>query len=154
SRRLQISTTSIRPLWRANWQSLRFSISLTSQPILPGWGPSPFATGVTTYLDRPGSLETSPRIYLEVRPAQLESSVLAMVDTAAPWCIFTSRIGEILQTSFDPVEGVALNTRLGTFTGHLYQVPLTFPAREGESLDVDAMVFVSLDWPGGNFLGY
>jgi hypothetical protein len=36
----------------------------------------------------------------------------------------------------------------------LYRVPITFPGLLGEALDLQATVFVSTDWPGGNFLGY
>ncbi|HEX4962380.1 MAG TPA: hypothetical protein VF173_16200 [Thermoanaerobaculia bacterium] len=85
----------------------------------------------------------------------LQIPVLAMVDTAAPWCIFTSRIGEVLRKAYDPIsDRIWLSTRLGTFVGQLYKVPITFPAQEGVDLKLDATVFVSPDWQGDNFLGY
>jgi hypothetical protein len=78
-----------------------------------------------------------------------------MVDTAAPWCLFTAQIGRALQDDFHPIsDGLLLNTRLGTFGGRLYLVPVTFPVVRGEALILDVTVFVSPDWPGGNFLGY
>jgi hypothetical protein len=49
---------------------------------------------------------------------------------------------------------VVLSTRLGVFQGTLYRGQVTLPADEGESLDLDATVFVCPDWPGPNFLGY
>lgn len=77
------------------------------------------------------------------------------MDTAAPWCIFSPSIGASLQQDFDPVsDDVLLSTRLGIFKGSLYRVPITFPALLGEALDLQATVFVSPNWPGGNFLGY
>jgi hypothetical protein len=108
------------------------------------------------YLDSDGSsLGEGPRIFLEVYPPLTEIPVLAMVDTAAPWCIFASRIGEIIHRSFDPVsDEVWLSTRLGKFRGLLYRTPLVLLAHEGEALRTDATVFVSPDWPGNNFVGY
>ncbi|MFL6235648.1 MAG: hypothetical protein ACJ76N_21100 [Thermoanaerobaculia bacterium] len=47
-----------------------------------------------------------------------------------------------------------MSTRLGTFRGDLYRVPLFFEALDGEALDIEATVFVSPSWPGENFLGY
>jgi hypothetical protein len=78
-----------------------------------------------------------------------------MVDTAAPWCIFEPKIGKLIRESFDRVSAdVSLSTRLGTFIGSLYRGPLWVPALEGESLDVEATVFVSPDWQGPSFIGY
>ncbi len=78
-----------------------------------------------------------------------------MVDTAAPWCIFDSEVGEMLQEHFEPVSReVSLSTRLGLFRGSLYRAPLAFPATTGGPFEVESTVFVSPNWPGGNFLGY
>lgn len=78
-----------------------------------------------------------------------------MVDTGAPWCIFSPDIGEFLQDGFEPVsDWLFLSTRLGTFSGVLYRVPLKFAMSEGEPLTINATVFVSPDWSGPNFIGY
>jgi hypothetical protein len=78
-----------------------------------------------------------------------------MVDTGAPWCIFEPRLGKFIRESFDQVsEEISLSTRLGTFRGDLYRVPLFFEALEGEPLEIEATVFVSPNWPGESFLGY
>ena len=54
-----------------------------------------------------------------------------------------------------PIQGrVTLSTRLGLLHGALYRVPLSFSADEGESLDLEATVFLSPDWTGPNFIGY
>jgi hypothetical protein len=129
---------------------------LAETSILSGWERRSFATGVARYADHDRSAsELAPRIYLEVTPGSLEAPVFAMVDTAAPWCIFAAQIGRSLRHEFYPVaDGVLLTTRLGTYRGNLYLVPLIVPALDGESLALDATVFLSPDWPGGNFLGY
>jgi hypothetical protein len=97
----------------------------------------------------------SPRIFLEVRPGSFVLPVLAMVDTAAPWCIFKPEIGEFVRRTFDRVSGnVSLSTRLGTFGGSLYRGPLFLQAFGSEALAVEATVFVSPEWRGPSFLGY
>jgi hypothetical protein len=113
-------------------------------------------TGVSRYADSGDRVPVAePRIYLEVKPGLFQGTVFAMVDTAAPWCIFEPRVGEFVRESFDEVsENVSLSTRLGTFGGRLYRGPLIVPALEGEPLDVEGTVFVSPDWRGPNFVGY
>lgn len=130
---------------------------MPSLPLLFGKGGRPFATGVSPYLDRiPGGPTANPRIYLEVQPGILQQPVLALVDTAAPWCIFTPEIAQILKESCEPEssEPIELSTRLGPYWGHLYRVPLALPVLEGEILEIQATAFLSLEWPGDNFLGY
>lgn len=57
--------------------------------------------------------------------------------------------------NLDPIPGrVVLSTRLGRFHGTLFRGLITLVADQGESLDVEATVFLSADWPGPNFLGY
>lgn len=119
-----------------------------------------FATGVARFRDHPKLPEPrrgkpEPRIYLEVLPETVATSVLALVDTAAPWCIFTPAIGEEIREHLEVMdEGVVLHTRLGPFQGDLYRGMVTLIADEGEPLEVNGLIFLSPDWPGGNFLGY
>lgn len=108
------------------------------------------------YLDSPGeSASRDPRIVIRLAIEPLRTFVPAVVDTAAPWCIFKPEIGEILRRSCTELPGdVGLSTRLGTIWGRLYQTQIRLPAQEGRSLDLDATVFLSPDWQGGNFVGY
>jgi hypothetical protein len=102
--------------------------------------------------DRPGS---EARILVRLSLGLVPSFVLAVVDTAAPWCIFGPDVGQYLKRAFWPVEGqVSLSTRIGLLRGDLYRVPLTLLADEGENLEVEATVFLSPDWRGPNFIGY
>ncbi|HEX7181491.1 MAG TPA: hypothetical protein VF756_06580 [Thermoanaerobaculia bacterium] len=99
--------------------------------------------------------ETDARIYVQVLPGDLPFPVEAMVDTAAPWCIFSPLIGERLRPHLDILrEPVFLHTRLGRFRGALYRGSVKIPADEGIPLEVDAVMFLCEDWPGGNFVGY
>ncbi|HEX4962382.1 MAG TPA: hypothetical protein VF173_16210 [Thermoanaerobaculia bacterium] len=104
--------------------------------------------------DREGA-DREPRILVRIALGPLESPVLALMDTAAPWCVFRPEMNTRLQKSFLLIPGQAiLGTRLGLFQGSLYRGHLRLLAEEGESLNVEATVFVSPDWPGPNFLGY
>jgi hypothetical protein len=95
------------------------------------------------------------RIMIPVAVGPISEPVLAVVDTAASWCIFEREVGSILAQGLTRIPGrVSLSTRLGVLQGVLYMGQITLPADEGEPLDVDATVFVSPDWPGPNFLGY
>jgi hypothetical protein len=129
---------------------------LNSAPLLLRSDQTTFAIGGTRYLDAdpkfPGS---DARIVIPVAIDLIPKPVLAVVDTAAPWCIFEPAVGLILQRRFVQVlKRVVLSTRLGRYGGSLYRGLITFPADEGEPLDVDATVFLSPDWQGPNFLGY
>jgi hypothetical protein len=95
------------------------------------------------------------RIVIPVAISSIPKPVLAVVDTAASWCIFEREVGSRFAQGLIRLPGrVVLSTRLGVFQGTLYRGQITLPADEGESLDLDATVFVCPDWPGPNFLGY
>jgi hypothetical protein len=51
-------------------------------------------------------------------------------------------------------QQLTLNTRHGNIDGRLEVAALTILAEDGASLDVNATVFVSQQWPGQTFLGY
>lgn len=124
-------------------------------PVLPGWEHGQFATGASRYRDHGKGRSEGPGIYVEIIPGTLEAPVLAILDTGAPWCIFDSSTGEAIQYGYHPVSGpLSLSTRLGTFRGYLYSVPVRLPVIAGETLNFDATVFVSPEWPGGSFIGY
>jgi hypothetical protein len=96
-----------------------------------------------------------PRVVVRIQPKPLATSVLAIVDTAAPWCILKPQIGELIADELEELPGrVRLSTRLGLIEGRLYKGWLTLLAQEGESLDLEATYFLSPQWQGGNFLGY
>jgi hypothetical protein len=118
-------------------------------------GEAPFATGIARFRDSIIPRQANARIYLQVTPADLPAPVYAMVDTAAPWCIFEPTIGaEIIERLEVLEEAVFLQSRLGTFQGTLCRGTVTIVAQEGKPLDVDAAIFHCPDWRGGNFLGY
>ncbi len=120
-------------------------------------GGSPFTTGAAKYYDTatPGSIPAEPRIYIRIELASLGLEALAVVDTAAPWCILEPRLGAAVVDHFEELPGtVALSSRLGRHEGRLYLGTVKLSADEGEDLEVAATVFISPDWSGGNFVGY
>ncbi|HYU31979.1 MAG TPA: hypothetical protein VEW48_07435 [Thermoanaerobaculia bacterium] len=78
-----------------------------------------------------------------------------MVDTGAPWCIFEPAIGEALRDHVHILEeSVWMRSRFGRFQGTLCHGPLQIAADDGEDLNIEAVMFLCPDWPGGNFIGY
>lgn len=117
-------------------------------------GPS-FTTGSASFFDRDqSSSESTAKIFVSVEPNGLGAQVLAQLDTGAAWSILNTEIAQELALLGRGGEEVSLHTRQGTVTGRLERLPLTILAEVGESLEVDATVFVSPDWLGPNFLGY
>jgi hypothetical protein len=105
--------------------------------------------------DRRALTSAEARIFIPLELEPISRRVVALVDTAAPWCIFEPALGFLLRPHISPVQDrVLLSTRLGTLTGALYRVPVKLPADEGEPLQMEATVFLSPDWQGPNFIGY
>lgn len=115
-----------------------------------------FSVGRAEFLTSlPGVSEGTSKIFLRIVPAPLDTEVFAQVDTGSPWLILEPEILaalDLLDTSGEPVS---LKTRFGEMRGHLERTTITLLADEGESIDVDATVFVCAEWPAGmNFVGY
>jgi len=129
---------------------------LSRDPFLHRQELPPFATGVVRYADSSGAQTLrESRIVIPVVPRLIENPVMAVVDTAAPWCIFKPMIGDLIRAHLSPVDqNVELSTRLGVIPGDLYRLPITLPAEEGENLEVEATIFLSPEWRGENFVGY
>ena len=117
---------------------------------------TPFTTGCASYgaVDPDGSGQQSA-IYLPViLPFAHGISVYALIDTGAPFCIFNSDLLNAAGIDFDAGEWITLSTRIGRVNGRIQRLELIVPAQEGDSLSVDASVFVTDEWQHGSFLGY
>jgi len=114
-----------------------------------------FSTGRAQFFDdAPGVAEGTARIYVKVEPEGLGGSILALVDTGAPWSILATDVAREVGLLTEMGEPETILTPLGRMRGRLQNTTLTILADEGQSLEVQATVFVSPDWPAGNFLGY
>jgi hypothetical protein len=117
--------------------------------------PSDFATGASIFADTAPGTQYEARIFVPVRLGGLDVDVTAMVDTAAPWCVLEGAVGAIFSDrNAILVRRQALSSRLGNYVGDLCRASITLLADEGDSLTVEATVFVCLDWSGPNVIGY
>jgi len=99
--------------------------------------------------------EPTAKIFVAIRLPGVSTLFWAQLDTGSPWSILDPEIAEA--AGIPAEEGVAqvLLTRLGRFEGRLVKVPITLPADDGESLDLEGTFFIAPDWPPGkSFLGY
>jgi len=114
-----------------------------------------FASGRSRFLDYPpGSRERTSKIFVKIQAESIDGVVFAQLDTGAAWSILDAEIAEILSLLGSEGEPVTMSTRLGKVNGRLERTSLAIVADEGESISVQATVFVSPDWHAGNFLGY
>lgn len=116
-----------------------------------------FTSGRATFLDgEPGVQARSARIFVRVKFGEWDGELLALLDTAAEWCILNASIAREIGVLADEVDGErrSLRTARGTFNGHVIRLPIRLLADEGVSLDVECTVFISAEWEHGNFIGY
>jgi hypothetical protein len=116
----------------------------------------PFTTSRATYRDVDPAQDTrQTAIYVQVvLPIHPGVSVYALVDTGTPFCIFETEITEALGLFPDQGERITLSTRMGSIPGTIQRLTIRLVAEQGDSLDIDASVFVTNDWGYGNFVGY
>jgi len=107
----------------------------------------PFATGSITYDYRGATdTETTPRILLKV--AFEGFTTIAALDTGAPYVILDPQIADSLQLSpsaGEHQEGIRFRQVL--WEGYLHRLSLDFIAEEGQSLTVEATVFIPVPKP-------
>ena len=117
--------------------------------------PSDFATGASIFADTAPGTRHEARIFVPIRLGGLDVDVTAMVDTAAPWCVLEGALAAVFSgRDAILVQRQMLSSRLGHYTGDLCRASITLLADEGDSLTVEATVFVCPDWSGPNLIGY
>ena len=111
---------------------------------------------MASYYDSvPGAPTLDPRVYLRLEVGNGDIEILAMVDTAAPWCVLDpSLVGALGSRLEDLPDRAILSSRLGRFSGRLYRGTTTILAEKGVDLTIETTFFLSPDWPAGNFMGY
>lgn len=114
-----------------------------------------FTVGRARFSNRAeGVVQQEAKIFIKIVPGDLGAVMLAQMDTAAPWTILNTEVADAMALLSGQGEPVRLSTRLGRFDGRLERTRVGIVADEGESLSIEATVWVSPDWPGGNFVGY
>ncbi len=95
---------------------------------------STFATGRSSYLDAdPGFPSATARIHVKV--AFDGVSVLALLDTGAPWSMLNAEVADELGLLDGEGEPVAISTRIGRIEGSLVRATTTLVAEDGDSVD-------------------
>ena len=78
-----------------------------------------------------------------------------MVDTAATWCVLEGALASVFANrDAILVQRQVISSRLGDYIGDLCRAPITLLADEGESLAVEATIFVCPEWSGPHVIGY
>ena len=114
-----------------------------------------FAPNAARYYEEDPSLESDQTsIHVEiVINGPIRISTFARLDPATPWVVLNSEWNNALGLGAQgPAE--CLQTAVGRMTGTLERYPIVLAAKEGQSLEIDATLFVCSDWHRGNFLGY
>lgn len=122
-------------------------------------GEAAFTSGSAGYFDQiPGAADSpDARIYVKIEPRGLGAPILAMLDTGAPWCILDPEIAEALGVSTEEPGEELLRTKNGRVKGRLECIFITLLADQGESLELNATVFLpnrDEGWKGPAFIGY
>ncbi len=114
---------------------------------------SAFATSMSSYFDAdPRDSSVTSRIHVRVEFDG--ASVLALLDTGASWSVLNAELAQELGLFERDGESVTISSRAGKIKGKLVRATTTLVADEGESIEFDSTVFVSSEWPEGNFIGY
>jgi hypothetical protein len=115
-----------------------------------------FTTARCRYTDADGRSGGTAKIGVKVQLGDWETPILAILDTGADWSVLNTETAEELDLFAVQGEPITLSTRFGRIAGYLVQAPVILLADDGDSLRVDATVFISTDWPtrAGTFLGY
>ena len=114
-----------------------------------------FTTARAQYLDQaPGSPEQTQKIIVKMTVEPLGGVIFAQLDTGAAWSMLDAEVAEAMSLLRGTGEPSRISTRHGAIDGWLERASLEILADQGESLTVEATVWVSPDWRWGNFLGY
>lgn len=117
----------------------------------------PFTTSLTQFSDHVPGHEHEARIGVPIQVGAFENQVLAVVDTAAHWCVVDKQIAEAAGFDLSDGEKDTLSTRRGPIQGTIVRDYITLLADQGDSLRVEATIFVPDGdcWEGQpSFLGY
>ncbi len=118
-----------------------------------------FASSVAKYYEEDTSFEsaqTSIHVQIILKSAKergREIATLARLDPATPWVVLNAELNKVLGLG-DAGPLISLQTAAGHMEGTLERYPIMLAALEGQSLEIDATLFVCSEWQRGNFLGY
>lgn len=94
------------------------------------------------------------KIVVRIKPLGWDEVIEARLDTGAAWSMLDREIAEGLALLDGDGEMKEIKTWAGVFVGRLERVPILLLGDAGESLRIEATMWVSPEWSLGNFLGY
>jgi hypothetical protein len=111
-------------------------------------GKDVFTSGGQKYFDRGPDAETK-RIFVRITLDGVPHPLLAALDTGSPWSVVNGEIGKTLGLFEREGQETRVQGPYGLLRGKLVRADLTILAEDGmgESLDMQATLFVSDDWP-------
>ena len=116
-----------------------------------------YSTGRAAFFDsHPTHSGPTARIYIQVAIQGLEFPFLALLDTGASWSVVDREIAEAAGLLDAEGDDIKVSHRFGTTSGKLVKATMELLAEEGDSLTVQATVFVPDENlpPPVNFIGY
>lgn len=114
-----------------------------------------FTSGRSRFLDHhPRFPEPTAKVFVKIFFAGLDEAWIAQVDTGAAYSILEVDVASDLGLLDLQEPWTRLSTRVGVLNGQLIHLPVTLIADDGESLNLEAVFFVSPEWRGGTFIGY
>lgn len=118
-------------------------------------GAEDFTSGGAKYFDSMSGVRDK-RIFVPVKVENLAFTLLAAVDTGAPWSVLGEELTEDLQLMDREGEEAAVMTHQGRIRGKLVRAQITLLSQEalGDSLDMDITLLASRDWVSYPILGY
>lgn len=123
------------------------------------FGLNTFAQGATVYTDHYPN-DQLVRMVIDIYLAKQPTRVPAIIDTGAPWCVFSPLILSDIANDIEAIRPInrPLNIRGIAYTGWLYHIPIHIPALVGEALDIEATAFIpnfppDETWFYPNFIG-
>lgn len=115
----------------------------------------PFTSGRSRFLDlHPRFPEPTSKVFVKISFSGLDETWIAQIDTGAAYSILEAETARELGLFDFKEERTRISTRFGILSGQLVRVPVTLVADQGNSLDLEAVFFVSREWRGSTFIGY
>jgi hypothetical protein len=114
-----------------------------------------FTSGRSRFLDlHPRFPEPTSKVFVKISFSGLDETWIAQIDTGAAYSILQADAARDLGLFDLQEEWTRISTRFGVLSGQLVRLPVTLLADQGDSLDLDAVFFVSREWRGPTFIGY
>lgn len=116
---------------------------------------TPWATGAARFEIQHDRGDSDLIVCVRCRLGSLPETEFALLDTGAFWSVIGGDLYEQVEAHVEVgLDEIQINTRLGTFGGHLSRLRTTLVADHGDDLEISATVLLVPDWPGPVVIGF